>query len=308
MVRIVSLISSSTEIVYALGHQDWLVGRSHECDYPPGIRKLPQCTSTKFDPDGTSYQIDQRVKAILQEGLSVYRVDGDLLRLLKPDVILTQTQCEVCAVSERDVLEATADWFRADERSAPKVVSLHPNALEDLWADIRKVAEALGSAHRAEGLIAKLKGRISAVQRMAARAKSRPTVACIEWVDPLMAAGNWVPEMVELAGGTNLFGVAGKHSPYMTWDEILARDPERILILPCGFDLKRTFEEVPLLRAKPGWADLRAVREGQVFVADGNQYFNRPGPRLVDSLEILAEILHPELFDFGFEGLGWRRI
>ncbi len=314
MARIVSLISSSTEIVCALGHESLLVGRSHECDYPHTVRKLPQCTSTKFDPDGTSYQIDQRVKAILQEGLSVYRVDGELLRKLKPDVILTQTQCEVCAVSENDVKAATCDWFERAGTKPPAIVSLHPNALEDLWKDIRAVAAALeeagatGTGKRAEQLISKLKGRISAVSRMASRAKSRPGLACIEWIDPLMAAGNWVPEMTELAGGTSLFGVAGKHSPYMTWEDLVARDPEKIMVMPCGFDMKRTLEEIPLLQNKPGWQELRAVRNGEVYVADGNQYFNRPGPRLVDSLEILAEILHPDLFSFGFEGSGWRRI
>jgi iron complex transport system substrate-binding protein len=302
MPRIVSLIASSTEILCALGFSREIVGISHECDFPESIRGLPVTTETKFIADGTSYEIDQRIKAILQEGLSVYRVKGELLKSLRPDVIVTQTQCEVCAVSEKDVEAATCSWLE----SRPKIVSLHPDCLADLWKDIRRVAGALDAVARGEILISALSARISEIGARAAALAERPRVACIEWFDPLMAAGNWVPELVELAGGVNLFGQAGKHSPWMKWEDVLAADPDILIGMPCGFDIARTLKESPALLSRPGWADLRAVRDRQVFAVDGNQYFNRPGPRLVESLEILAEILHPGRFDFGHRGKGYQ--
>jgi iron complex transport system substrate-binding protein len=302
--RIVSLLASATEIVCALGFEEQIIGRSHECDFPDSVRRLPVCTSPKFAVEGSSYQIDQRVKAIVQESLSVYRVDGERLRDLAPDVIVTQAQCEVCAVSLREVERTVCAWLS----QCPQVVSLTPNALADVWADIERVAEALGAPERAAELIRGLHERMGA---MAARAQSLarwPTVACVEWIEPLMAAGNWMPELVALAGGANLFGEAGKHSPGMTWAELVAADPDVIFISPCGFDIARTRQELPLLTGKPEWPRLRAVRDSRVFVADGNAFFNRPGPRLVESLEILAEILHPEAFSFGHEGTGWVRV
>jgi iron complex transport system substrate-binding protein len=290
--RIVSLIASSTEIVCALGQGDKLVGRSHECDHPAWVKSLPSVTAPKFATDGTSYEIDQRVKAIVQEGLAVYRVDAAALEALRPDVVITQSQCEVCAVSTKDVEEAVCQIIG----SRPKIVSLEPNALDDIWRDIARVAEALGMPERGQTLTAELQGRMDAVAVRARTATTRPTVACIEWVEPLMAAGNWMPTLVELAGGTNLFGTAGKHSPWMTFDELVARDPDVIVILPCGYDIARASEDLPFLQRQPRWSQLRAVKSGRVFVADGNQYFNRPGPRVVESLEILAELIHPELF------------
>jgi iron complex transport system substrate-binding protein len=301
--RIVSLIASATEIVCALGFEDRLVGRSHECDYPESVRRLPVCTAPKFEPDGTSYQIDQRVKALVQEGLSVYRVDGERLRDLAPEVIVTQSQCEVCAVSLRDVERAVCAWLLA----CPRLVSLHPNALADVWNDIENVAFALDVPERGRELAADLQARMAAIEERAKGLTPRPAVACLEWLDPLMAAGNWMPELVAKAGGINLFGEAGKHAPWMSWEELRARDPDVILLLPCGFDLPRCRRDLPVLQAKPGWADLKAVRTGRVYLTDGNQYFNRPGPRLVESLEILAEVLHPEEFHFGHEGHGWQR-
>jgi iron complex transport system substrate-binding protein len=286
------MIASSTEIVCALGCEDLLVGRSHECDFPNSIQNLPVTTEIKFAADGTSYQIDQRVKAILQEGLSVYRVQADLLKRLKPDVILTQTQCEVCAVSLKDVEDATWSWLG----SKPQIVSLHPNALEDLWKNIEQVAEALNVKARGQKLITKLKDRIEALRLRAAQISEkahRSRVACLEWLNPLMAAGNWVPELVELAGGVNLFGEAGKHSPFMSWDDLKAKNPDLIVVMPCGFDIEKTQSEMSNLTAHPDWNRLKAVREQRVYVADGNQYFNRPGPRLIDSLEVLIEIFYP---------------
>jgi iron complex transport system substrate-binding protein len=303
MPRIVSLIASATEIVCALGFEGDLVGRSHECDFPESVKRLPVCTAPKFNTEGTSYQIDQRVKAILQEGLSVYRVDAERLRELGPDVIVTQSHCEVCAVSLRDVERAVCSWLGA----CPRLVSLAPDALADVWTGIGQVAEALDARERGAELIRSLQARMAAVTDRARTLAGRPAVACVEWIEPLMAAGNWMPELVEMAGGVNLFGAAGRHAPWLSWEELCARDPEVIVLLPCGFDIARTRQDLPLLADRPEWPRLRAVRAGRVFLTDGNQYFNRPGPRLAESVEILAELLHPGVFAFGHEGVGWQR-
>jgi iron complex transport system substrate-binding protein len=304
MPRIVSLIASATEMVCALGFEADLVGRSHECDFPESVKRLPVCTAPKFHVEGSSLEIDQRVKALLQDATSVYRVDEELLRQLRPDVIVTQAQCEVCAVSLRDVEAAVCRWVDAPVR----VVSLNPNALADVWTDLRAVAAALGMPQRGEELVWQYHQRIDAIADRARGLAARPTVACLEWIEPLMAAGNWMPELVELAGGVNLFGSAGKHSPWMTWQQLRERDPDVIVALPCGFDLAKTRSEMSTLTRLPDWPELRAVRAGRAFVTDGNQYFNRPGPRLVESLEILAEVLHPGAFHFGHEGTGWQRV
>lgn len=303
MPRIVSLIASSTEIVCALDLEAQLVGRSHECDFPSSVQQLPICTEPQFDVHGSSADIDRRVKDVLRDALSVYRVRTDVLKEVRPEVILTQSQCEVCAVSLRDVEASLIGWLDA----RPRVVSLAPNALADVWDDIRRVAEALGEPRRGVELIHRLQQRMTAIEARTAELPQRPTVACIEWIEPLMAAGNWMPELVARAGGVNLFGEAGKHSPWMTWDELVAKDPEVIILLPCGFDIERTRSDMHFLTDRPEWPRLRAVRDGRVFLTDGNQFFNRPGPRLVESLEILAEILHPEVFAFGHEGTGWTR-
>lgn len=301
--RIVSLIASATEIVCALGFEDQLVGRSHECDYPPSVKRLPQCTSPKFNVEGTSYEIDQRVKAIAQDALSVYRVDTNILEQLQPTHIITQSQCEVCAVSLKDVEQAVCELTSSN----PRIVSLEPNSLADIWNDIRRVGDALGAPARAERLVGELQGRMDEIAQRARRVQDNPSVAYVEWVDPLMAGGNWMPELVEMARGVNLFGEAGKHSPWMTWNDLVAKEPDIIFVSPCGFDIERTLQEMHLLSSKPEWAALKAVRSGRVFVADGNQFFNRPGPRVAESLEILAEILHPDVFHFGHESTGWVR-
>lgn len=299
--RIVSLIASATEIVCALGFKDQLVGRSHECDYPVSVKDLPQLTSPKFNVEGTSAQIDQRVKDIVQEALSVYRVDPRKLEELQPSHIITQSQCEVCAVSLKDVEMAVCELTS----SKPAIVSLEPNSLEDVWADIGRVGMALGANDRAEELIDELKSRMDDIVQRTHWLETNPSVAYIEWIDPLMAGGNWMPELVAMAGGVNLFGEAGKHSPWMTWEELVAADPEIIFVSPCGFDIQRTLEEMHLLSNRSEWKTLKAVASERVYVADGNQYFNRPGPRLAESLEILAEVIHPNVFHFGHEGSGW---
>lgn len=301
--RIVSLIASSTEIVSALGFESSLVGRSHECDYPAAVIDLPVCTEPKFDPHGTSLEIDERVKAILRDALSVYRVRTEALEELRPDVIVTQSQCEVCAVSLKDVELAVCELVG----SRARIVSLEPNSLADVYADVRRVASALRAEARGEALVGSMRARMAETSRTARARDERPTVACVEWIEPLMAAGNWVPELVEMAGGVNLFGTAGEHAPWMRWEELVAADPDAIVVMPCGFDVERSLAELPALAGRPEWAELRAVRDRRVFVTDGNQYFNRPGPRLVESLEILAEILHPTL-PRAHEGVGWRRL
>jgi iron complex transport system substrate-binding protein len=298
-VRIVSLISSATEIVCALGLGEQLVGRSHECDYPEWVKTLPQCTAPKFDIEGSSPDIDRRVKETLRESASVYRIFTDVLDGLRPDLVVTQSQCDVCAVSLRDVEAAVCGLVS----SRPRVVALQPNALADVWTDIERVAEAAAVARRGADLVAGIQARMQAVSMRANSWGRRPTVACIEWIDPLMAAGNWMPELVELAGGINLFGTAGKHSPELNWDDLVRQDPDLILVLPCGFDLDRTRREVPALSSRPGWRLLKAVRNGRVFICDGNAYFNRPGPRLAEALEMLAEAITPGAFAFGHAGI-----
>lgn len=300
--RIVTLLASATEIVSALGFRDSLVARSHECDFPTDVSGLPFCTEPKIDVSGSSSDIDQRVKAVVRDGLSVYRVDSDALKSYEPDVIVTQSQCEVCAVSEKDVLEATCDWLE----NRPRIVTLKPDALADIWSDIARVADALNAPDRGNDLIRRLKARMASVEEEVRAQIVKPTVACIEWIDPLMAGGNWMPELVAMAGGKNLFGEAGAHSPWMEWDELKNADPDVIVILPCGFDIARARKDMPALTGQPGWNDLRAVHNGRVCVADGNQYFNRPGPRIADSLEILAEMLYPDQIDYGHKGIGWE--
>jgi len=302
--RVVSLIASATEIVCALGGEELLVGRSHECDVPDSVRRLPACSAPRLDAERPSGDIDRSVRTILEQALSVYRVDAEALRGLRPDLIITQTLCEVCAVSLRDVEEALFTWTG----SRPALLSLQPARLDDVWDDIVRVAQSLGVAERGRALRANLEARVRAIAARASRIADRPGVACIEWIDPLMAAGNWMPELVGLAGGRNLFGEAGRHSPWMSWEQLVAADPDVVVVLPCGFDLERTAREARALWARPEWGALGAVRGGRVYLADGHLYFNRPGPRLVESLEILAEILHPSAFSYGHEGTGWRRL
>ncbi|NMF85993.1 cobalamin-binding protein [Nodosilinea sp. P-1105] len=299
--RIVSLIPSATEMVDALGLGDCLVGRSHECDYPPAVKSLPVCTAPKFDPVGDSATIHQRVTDLLTSALSVYRVNLEVLEALRPTHILTQAQCEVCAVNLADVEAAAAQLTG----SQPQIISLEPNCLADVWADIERVSLALGGQQTA-AVVAGLQGRVQACATQAAACEPKPTVACIEWIEPLMAAGNWVPELVQMAGGTALFGTPGQHSPWMSWEDLIAVDPEIIVIMPCGYDLAVTRREAQTLTHHSAWSILKAVRQEQVYLVDGNQYFNRPGPRLVESLEILAEIFHPEAFGTGHQSQGWE--
>lgn len=284
--RIVSLIASATETVAALGLGSRLVGRSHECDYPEEVCKLPVCSRPWIDPEAHSGVIDQQVKQRLSQGLSVYDVDADLLRQLQPDLIITQIQCDVCAVSPKDVLPALAEW----PGPPPQVLPLNPASLADIWVDIERVAGAAGLPERGRELRYKLEGKMT---RLAQRSRhaSNPTVVMLEWLDPLMAAGHWMPELIEMVGAVDPIGVPGGSAPVITWEQLQAADPEYILVAPCGFNLRRTRQEFATLARRPEWQALRAVASGHVALADGNALFNRPGPRLVDSLKVLTDFI-----------------
>jgi iron complex transport system substrate-binding protein len=302
--RVASLLPSLTELVYALGAGEQLVGRSHECDHPPQVAALPVLTEAQLDPAGTSRAIDDRVRSLVRDGLSIYRVDPAALRAVAPDLILTQDHCEVCAASLADVERALAGSIGA----APRVVSVSPGSLAEVWQSFREVARALGRTAAGEALLAGLTDRVTEIGERAAALGSRPRVACIEWLDPLMSAGNWVPELVALAGGEAVLATAGAHSPWLDWADLETSDPDILVAIPCGFDLTRTRAELPALMQRPGFAELRAVQNGRCFAADGNAFFNRPGPRLLGSLEILAELIHPEHFDFGHAQRSWIRL
>ncbi|MFG6104143.1 cobalamin-binding protein [Leptolyngbyaceae cyanobacterium CCMR0082] len=303
--RIVSLIPSATEIVIHLGFGESLVGRSHACDFPPEVQKLPVCTSPSFDPTGKSQEIHDRVSELLHRGLSVYNVNVERLQELRPTHILTQDQCEVCAASLSDVKKAVAQIIDPQ----PEIISLKPQILADLWDDLRRVATSLDANNGdaiADLTIAQLQGRLQECLAKVPAKLPQPTVACLEWTDPLMGAGNWVPELVSMAGGHPLFGKVGRHSPWLPWDDLNAAEPDILVVMPCGYDLQQGRQSVDQLTQMSSWQNLKAVKDGRIFLVDGNQYFNRPGPRLVDSLEILAEILHPDECSFGYAMKAWK--
>lgn len=290
-------------MVNALGLGEFQVGRSHECDYPAAIAALPVCTAPGFDIHGDSREIDRRVKETLKDAASVYQVFENVLEALQPTHVLTQTQCQVCAVSLADVERALSGRFT----TRPHVVALEPNSLCDIREDVMRVARACGVEDRGARLVESMDRRMAEIAAKARSTGQRPRVAVIEWQEPLMAAGNWTPELIAMLGAENLFGKPGEHSPWMKFEDLAASDPDAIVCAPCGYDLDRTRAEMHWLADRAEWAGLRAVREGRVFLADGNQYFNRPGPRVVETLEILAQILYPQAFGPGFEGSGWRK-
>jgi len=301
-IRIVSLIPSATEILATLGLADAIVGRSHECDYPLDIKNRPVCTEARFNTDIPSSDIHNQVNDLLQSALSIYHIKTDILEQLQPTHILTQDQCDVCAVSLQEVEKAVANFVS----TSPKIISLQPNILEDVWTDIERVAHVfdVDSVKILENLEARVKITQQRIQGLSLT--ELPVVACIEWTDPLMSGANWIPELVNLAGGQSLFSVPGQPSVPFEWDTLIASNPDVIVFMPCGFDLTRTRQEAELLTQRSEWQKLHANQTGRVYITDGNSYFNRPGPRLVDSLEILAEILHPEIFDYGYKGTGWE--
>ena len=301
--RVLSLLSSTTEIIYALGCGDKLIGRSHECDYPEEVSELPICTIPKFNVDGTSREVDDEVKSLVQSALSIYYINEKLLKELKPDIIFTQSQCEVCAVSVSDVENALKNITGLSSR----VISVEPNSIEDIFNDILTIAEILNVRKKGKELVELIKAKIDSTEKIVYQ-KSSPSVAAIEWIDPLMAAGNWVPQLIKVAGGKNLFGEAGKHSPWMKYNDLVEQDPEIIIVMPCGYDIKKSLIEIKALESKKGWGSLKAVRNRNVYITDGNQFFNRPGPRIIESLEILLEIIHSDFSESKHIDSGWIKL
>jgi len=289
MPRIVSLLPSATEIVCALGAADQLVGISHECDFPPAIRDRPVLTRSRIDPSGSSRAIDSAVRAVIAGALSIYDVDADALSRLAPDVIVTQDLCEVCAVSLDDVRAAVA---RLAHRDAIELVTLHPTRLADVLDDIERVAAALGLVERGADVRAELDRRIADIARRAAQLAARPRVVSLEWIDPLMLGGTWMPELIELAGGHPVGASAGAPAPTVTAAQLAALAPDVIVVKPCGFSLPRALDERAILDRHLA----ACTGHPRVYVTDGNAFFNRPGPRLVESLEIMAACLHPGSF------------
>jgi iron complex transport system substrate-binding protein len=289
--RIVSLLPSATEIICALGLRDELVGISHDCDWPPGLRDEKVVLTEAAVHEGmSSAEIDQIVKELTRQGLSVYQLDAEKLRELKPDLIFTQELCEVCAPSLAEVQKAAKVLD-----IAPKIVSLEPICLEDILDNILLVGELTGREEQARELVSKLQARIERVRSRTEFLEERPRVLAIEWLEPLYVGGHWVPELIELAGGEAI-NPPGEPSYEIAWEDVEIFDPEVIVLMPCGFSPERTLEEINRLTEYENWEELRAVKNGQVYLTYGSYYFNRPGPRIVIGLEILAKILHPELF------------
>jgi iron complex transport system substrate-binding protein len=301
--RVVSLVPAATELVCALGRAAALVGVSHECDFPPEVCTLPKVTRPRFEATGTSRTIDEQVRRALARGEPLYEVLPDMLRALLPDVVLVQDQCQVCALPASEVEEA-----RAALRLQFEVVKLHAHDLEGIWSDFARVADALGCGAEGRQFVENCQGELEAVRKRTARARYRPAVLCLEWLDPPMVAGNWMPELVDIAGGRSLLAEPGNSSRPCDWETILAAAPEVLILMPCGFPIERTLAELDALRAAPVWSRLPAVRNGRTYVTDGNAYFNRPGPRIVDSARILAGLLQPGLCAHWLPDGSWQRV
>jgi len=298
--RIASLLASGTELVCALGAGDRLVARSHECDNPEWVRRLPALSRPTFDTSGLSREVDALVRERLRAGRPLYEVDEALLVKLAPDLLITQTHCEVCAVTPADVARrAPANLSRR------QVVALRTGTLQGILGGFLDVAEVIERREAGEKLVAEIRARLAMIHERV-RLLPSPTIVCLEWIDPIFGMGNWGPEVVAVSGGTDLLGTSGEHSTSTRWEDVLNADPDVLLVAPCGFGIDRTLTEMPILAAKPGWLDLRAVRAGRVVVADGNRYFNRSGPSVFETVEILAEILHPQEFPPRYQGRAWR--
>jgi iron complex transport system substrate-binding protein len=292
--RVVSLLPSATEVCYALGIEP--VGTSHECDYPPAAEDLPAMNRSRVDPDTSSAEINEQVAAAESEG-GVYAVDREALAATDPDLVISQGVCDVCAVDSVLVRDAVEDLGLDCE-----VLTLDTHTLEDMFADIETVGAATGREERAAEVVADLRERVAAVERRVADAErnsgreTRPRVAVLDWLDPVMVAGHWMPELVELAGGRYGMAETGERSRPREWTDVREYDPELLVAAPCGFDLDRTLANREELTGRPGWADVTAVSEGRAVAMDGHHFVNRPGPRLVETLEHLASVFHPGAF------------
>ncbi len=295
--RVVSLLAGGTEVLCALGAGEWLVGRSHECDNPAWVAGLPACTRPAFDVSMSSGRIDAEVRRRLKAGEPLYHVDSDLIDSLKPDLLVAQEHCDVCAVTPADV-------GRAGCVVAGQVLALRAGSVQGIYDDVAAIGRAIGRDQAAADLVDKMRRRIDAVHD-AINYRYAPSLVLVEWTDPIFAMSNWIPELVDAANGRLLLGDRGQHSSAIDWQRVRDADPEWLIVAPCGFDLERTRREVPTLESLPGWFDLRAVRDGKVVLADGNRYFNRSGTTIVQTVEILAEILHDH--PAGYRGQAWER-
>ena len=287
--RICSLLPSATEILYALGLRDSVVGVTHECDYPPEAAKKPPLIRPRVDPQASPARIDQEVMDLVSRGESIYAVDAELLATLAPDLIITQDLCHVCAASPEDLATALTRFSKR-----PKILSLTPHSLADVWEDIRRIGEATGRRRDAQGLAITLAQRVAAIE-MKVAAAPRPRVLCLEWMDPFYIAGHWVPEMVVKAGGEDVLGRAGEPSFRVTAEQIAETAAEIIVVMPCGYSSRRAIDEFDFQALPTSWKNLPAIRDKRVFGVDANSYFSRPGPRLADGVELLAHLFHPQL-------------
>jgi iron complex transport system substrate-binding protein len=293
--RIVSLLPAATEWVCTLGGQEDLVGRSHECDYPDNVQDVPVVTSPTYDAEGDSAAIDDAVQEQLQDGLSLYEVDLERLRALEPDLIVTQDQCEVCAVSRPELEAQLGDWTGG----APEVVSMRPQTLKEVLDEALRLARAMDALEQGMEVIANLETGLKVLRDQigmdrSTNPQSLPSVACIEWLEPLMVAGHWMPDVVEMAGGRPVLGTAGEPTEPVEWGDLRKADPDVLALMPCGFTVDETRRDLHYLTEHSGWEDLAAVQNERVALLDGNAYFNRPGPRLYRAIEVLASVLHPE--------------
>jgi iron complex transport system substrate-binding protein len=289
--RIVSLLPSATDIVCSLGLRDALAGRTHECDWPPGIEQVPVMTSDALKThEMTSREIHDAIGGAVHSGSSIYVLDDAALLAAKPDLVITQELCEVCAVSYKDVQQA-ARVMDADTQ----IVSLEPHSIDDILSHVSLVGRLAGVTDRADDVVRDARSRLDALQ-VALAGRARPRVASIEWLDPIFAAGHWVPEQVAWAGGEEVLGPRGEPSPEVAWQAVLAAQPDVVVLMPCGMPIDRTLGELDTITSRDGWSSLPAVRDGRVFVVDASSFFNRPGPRVVRGAEILAALFHPELF------------
>lgn len=302
--RIVSFLPSATEMAYELGLGDQVVGVTHECDYPEGVKLKPIVVRSAFERQGLSpKEIDEVVSRTLKDGMSLYVVDEELLRDLAPDLILTQDLCQVCAPSGNEV-GRVIELLPKD----PKVLWLSPNSLSDIFENIREVGEATKKKEEAERIISELHRRIKSVKDQIQSVKQRPRVSCLEWMSPPYNAGHWMPELVEMAGGYDGLGSKGQDSRRLAWEEVLEFAPEILILCPCGFDMKDVSRQANLLIQYKDWESLPAVKEGRVYGVDANSYFARPGPRIIEGLELLAFLIHPEEFRWTGASNAYRKI
>lgn len=300
--RIISLLPGGTEIAYALGLGEYMVGRSHECDYPTDVKKLPVCSRPKYRSDGLSLEINRSVKKILEDALSVYSVDVEMIKELNPIHIITQSQCEVCAISKRELNEALYDVIREQDIN---IIDSNPSNIKDIFQNIREIADSTNVSECGAALVQEMKSNFEKVRNQTKLIISKPSVAHIEWIEPVMTGGHWMMSMIGWAGGRNCF--PDEENRWISFDDLLRVNPDKIVIAPCGFSIERTLQDMFYFEQKKAWQRLNAVKDREVYICDGSSYFNRPGPRLTDSLEILAEIYHPDRFPRKYDNSAWIR-